>query len=452
MRTVRYCCCILIFIVLTETLSSQSISFRNDVYDTALQTAQREDKLVFIDTWAEWCGPCKKMEPVFRDPEVANYMNNNFINVRIDMGRESEIKTKVRLKYDVFFLPTLLIVDKFGEVMFRADNKILSTEEFINIARAINTPQEYIATQAPTPPQGASDSRLLDESQTENKIAITDDMMLTTSSETGATVLVPRPDINDPDYSDDPNEKILYTLGAGDDLPPEILYEEAYFRFSQLNDGSHTETVNKYLATQDDWTTEKNVKFISDFLLNTDTKQFDFLIKNRDLFESVIGSDKVKRNIGILSFQKMYQAIDRPDLIEAERLLSYVDPATSTAKANQYILNRLLDEGQKDDFINQSLVYLKTINPRDLSIAKKLAYVLDSQSPIDKNSLNEATKCIARITDQLEDYEMQHIHALLLHKKGKSSKAKDMATKAIESAKLQGKDYQKTAALISTID
>lgn len=452
MRIIRYCCCLWIMIVLSDTLSGQSISFRNDVYDTALQTAQREDKLVFIDTWAEWCGPCKKMEPVFRDPEVANYMNNNFINVRIDMGRESEIKTKVRLKYDVFFLPTLLIVDKFGEVMFRADNKILSTEEFINIARAINTPQAYIATQPPTPPQSSTDSRLLDESNTVNKIAITDDMMLTTSAETGATVLVPRPDINDPDYSDDPNEKILYTLGAGDDLPPEILYEEAYFRFSQLSDGSHKETVEKYLASQDDWTTDRNVKFIADFIMNTETKQFDFLVSNRTLFESVIGSDKVKRSLGILVFQKMYQAIDRPDLKEAERLLSYVDPATSKAKANQYILNRLLDQGQKDEFVDQSLVYLKKINPRDLSIAKKLAYVLDSQSPIDKSSLNEATKCIARITDQLKDYEMQHVHALLLHKKGKSSKAKDMATKAIESAKQQGKDFQKTANLLAAME
>ena len=452
MRTLRYCCCLCILIVLTDSLWGQSISFRNDVYETALETAQREDKLVFIDTWAEWCGPCKKMEPVFRDPEVANYMNNNFVNVRIDMGKESEIKKKVRLKYDVFFLPTLLIVDKFGEVMFRADNKILSTEEFINIARAMHAPQAYVAAQPPTPPQATTDSRLIDESKTVNKIAITDDMMLTTSATTGATVLVPRPDINDPDYSDDPNEKILYTLGAGDDLPPEILYEEAYFRFSQLSDGSHKETVDKYLASQEDWTTEKNVKFIADFIMNTDTEQFDFLVNNRALFESVIGSEKVQRSLGILVFQKMYQAIDRPDLKDAERLLSYVDPATSKAKANQYILNRLLDQGKKAEFVDQSLVYLKKINPRDMAIAKKLAYVLDSQSSIDKSSLNEATKCIARITDQLKDYEMQHVHALLLHKKGKSSKAKDMATQAIESAKQQGKDFQKTANLLAAME
>lgn len=450
MRILRYCCFLMLLILCTDSVSGQSINFRNDVYDTALATAQREDKLVFIDTWAEWCGPCKKMEPIFRDPEIAHYMNNNFVNVRIDMGKESDIKKQVRLKYDVFFLPTLLIVDKFGSVMFRADNKILSRDEFINVARAMNSPQEYIASN--TAPQSTSDSRLIVEEPTVNKVAITDDMMLSKSETTGATVLVPRPGINDPNYSDDPNEKILYTLGVGDEMPPEILYEEAYFRFTQLSDGSYKETVDKYLASQDDWLTEKNVKFIADFLMNTDTEQFDFLINNRAVFESVIGADEVKRSIGILVFQKMYQAIDRPDMKEAELLLSYVDPKTSKAKAHQYNLNRLLDTGQKQNFIDQSLHYLTKVNPRDLTIAKKLAYVIDAQSSIDKSTLKSATKCIERITNQLEDYEMQHVHALLLHKRGKSAQAKDMATKAIESAKLHGKDYQKTAALMSAID
>lgn len=450
MRAFKLSCILCISILISDSIYGQSVRFRNNIYDEALATAQREDKLIFIDTWAEWCGPCKKMEPVFRDPEVASYLNQNFVNIRIDMGREGEIKQKVRMKYDVFFLPTLLIVDKFGEVMFRADNKILSATELVNIAKAVNTPQDYILSQAP--PQSASDPSLIDASKKVEKIVITDNMMLTKSSESGSTVLVPRPNISDPNYSDDPNEKVLYTLGQGDELPPEILYEEAYFRYTQLSDGTYRETVDKYLSSQTDLSSEKNVKFIFDFLMNTDTEQFDYLINNRSLFENIIGAEEVKKSIGILVFQKMYQAIDRPDLKEAKRLLSLVDPTTSEIIANQYILNRLFDENKKEEFISQSIQYLKKINPRDIQMAKKLGLVIDTNPSINKKELSEATKCISRITDQLADYELQHIHASLLHKKGKSSEAKNMAQKAIQSAKNQGIDFSKTTALMTAME
>ncbi len=328
----------LIFLLL-DVGFSQSIVFRNDIFDTALQQAERENKLVFIDTWAEWCGPCKIMEPIFRDPELATYMNNHFINVRIDMGTESEVKKQVSQKYDIFFLPTLLILDQNGQLMFRSDNKLLTAQELVNIARAMNTPKDYILAQSK--PQASSDSRLLDdEATTVDKIKITDDMMLAKDEGSGANVLVPTPAINDPYYSEDPNEKILYTLGEGDELPPEILYEEAYFRLTQLSDGSHKETVEQYLDTQQDWSTKKNIMFVFDFLDNTTSKQFQYMIENRSLFESMLGKEKVSESIGILVFQKLYQAIQRPDIEEAETLFSYVDKSTSKKKAKEYIRER----------------------------------------------------------------------------------------------------------------
>lgn len=48
------------------------------------------DKPVFIDVYTDWCGWCKRMEQTtFRDPQVAAYMNENFLNVKLD-GEERD--------------------------------------------------------------------------------------------------------------------------------------------------------------------------------------------------------------------------------------------------------------------------------------------------------------------------------------------------------------------------
>lgn len=47
--------------------------------------ASDQQLMLFVDVYATWCGPCKLMDQdVYTDPTVAEYMNANFISVRID--------------------------------------------------------------------------------------------------------------------------------------------------------------------------------------------------------------------------------------------------------------------------------------------------------------------------------------------------------------------------------
>ncbi len=442
---------LLLSVLSTEILMSQSssVQFRNDIFDAALASAQQQDKPIFIDTWAEWCGPCKKMEPVFRDPALASYFNQNFVNVRIDMGREGEVKQQVQRKYDIFFLPTLLILDKEGHVMFRSDNKVLSAQELLNVAQAINSPESYAT--APVRRSVKSHPKSTVQEPVAQEVKISEDMMLSRSTATGATILVQRPDISDMDYSDDPNEKVLYTLGEGDQLPPEILYEEAYFRYSQFSDGSHRETVQQYLDSQSDWKTEKNVKFIFDFLMNTDTRQFSFMINNRSLFESVLGADVVKQSIGILVYQKLFQAVDRPDLTLAKELFAHLNQANKDQKAYSYILNRTYTEGRMEEYVSIAADYIQYVNPLDLPVQRKVAHHL-SEHGTDKKQIYQAARHLDdMMTGKEVDYELHHVLAKLYYKAGKNNKAKKAADKAISVAKRQNKEYNKTEQLYSLL-
>lgn len=61
-------------------------------YDVGLKKAQQEDKHVFIDFTAKWCGYCRKMErEVFSDPEVINMLNNDFVSVKVDGDSKNEL-------------------------------------------------------------------------------------------------------------------------------------------------------------------------------------------------------------------------------------------------------------------------------------------------------------------------------------------------------------------------
>lgn len=106
----------LVFALHSDVLNGQGIQFFEGTWKEALEKAKAEDKLVFVDSYTTWCGPCIKMaKNVFTQESVGNFFNENFINLKLDMEKEDGIS--FGHKYPVKAYPTLQFIDGEGKVV-----------------------------------------------------------------------------------------------------------------------------------------------------------------------------------------------------------------------------------------------------------------------------------------------------------------------------------------------
>lgn len=108
---------LLFFTVFTATpTKAQGIEFQHDkTFQELLDMAKQQDKLIFMDCYTAWCGPCKRLAAmVFPDSAVGVYFNDHFINSKFDMEHDEGLT--IAAKYGIRAYPTLLWIDGNGEV------------------------------------------------------------------------------------------------------------------------------------------------------------------------------------------------------------------------------------------------------------------------------------------------------------------------------------------------
>lgn len=126
----------LLTLVATLTMMAQGIAFEPDgtTLEQASEKAKKENKLIFLDCYTSWCGPCKKMaRDVFPQEQVGAYMNPKFVSIQLDM--ESEYGAPLAKKLQIQAYPTFVIFNAYAQEIGRflggseAEEFIKSVEE-----------------------------------------------------------------------------------------------------------------------------------------------------------------------------------------------------------------------------------------------------------------------------------------------------------------------------------
>jgi thioredoxin 1 len=71
----------------------------------------KNNNLLLVDFWAEWCGPCKSMHPIFTRM-AKKYKQVRFARVNVDDAQD------IAMKYEVQSIPTFIMF-KNAEVVNR---------------------------------------------------------------------------------------------------------------------------------------------------------------------------------------------------------------------------------------------------------------------------------------------------------------------------------------------
>lgn len=96
------------------------IKFEKLSFEQASVKSKNENKVLFVDAYATWCGPCKKLaKTTFVDKKVEKVFNSNFVNIKMDVDESSNLKFVE--EFQVNSIPTMLFFDKNGQLIKRLE-------------------------------------------------------------------------------------------------------------------------------------------------------------------------------------------------------------------------------------------------------------------------------------------------------------------------------------------
>lgn len=139
--------------------AQDGIDFFHGTWEEALEKAEKEDKLIFVDAYAVWCGPCKRMaKNVFTQKSVGDFYNKHFVNLKIDMEKGQGLA--FRKKYPVQAFPTLFYIDYDGKTIQKVKGA-QKVDNFLKLGKSVLSKVDRSAQYATQYEEGNREPKLI---------------------------------------------------------------------------------------------------------------------------------------------------------------------------------------------------------------------------------------------------------------------------------------------------
>ena len=383
------------FITLISTAQNRSIKFEHVTFKEIKAKALKENKLIFIDAYTSWCGPCKQMaKNVFTNDTVADYYNKNFVNAKIDMEKGEGIE--IAKQYDVRCYPNLLFVDGHGKIVHRVAGG-MSPKEFVALGEETKSPEKCFSYFANNYEANKTNSDFL--------------------------------------------RKYIYAKD-GTCLETADLVK-SYF------------TMQK----EDELTNEDNWKMIKFFVNTMDSREFDYLMANKTKFENLYQAQEVNVVIDNIFRNSLYAAssgktFDEKKYIDLkEKISSYGFPNTKLLLFESD-MNLAANKADWSTYAKLAVSHVDEFYSEDVNALNNVAWTF-YENVKEKEALEKAAAWSSKACDIESSYANLDTYAAILYKLGKKDLALEKANKAIDAAKNEKQtpeQYQGTTDLIKKIN
>lgn len=379
-----------LLIISQLSFSQQSITFENSDFSTILNKAKQEKKLIFLDAYASWCGPCKLMERnVFTDKNVADYYNQNFINAHFDM--EKGEGRALAAKYGIRSYPTMLFLNGEGEIMGK-ELGYIQTDQFLELGKKNNKPQLV-------------NTNLKDEFLKGNL---------------------------------DQNSLLSFiNLYASKDPILAKKASEQYFE-------------NK----KDNAFTPEEINALLNFTQSTEDKNYQIFKKNKDGIVKLLSEKNYLQFDNYLQLLQLFKSAtdDKTKSIDDNKILKdgtkYLSKEDLAKSLDIYKLNYYAANQKYADYEKTALEYYK--NADDFNNSELLAAAkIFSEGVKTPSSLQTAARWAEKAVMAAENYDSTSVLATLYDKLGKKEEAKMFAGAAANFAKEDNKDASKMNEILN---
>jgi len=383
-----------LFLLISTTLFSQDgIKFGKQSFAQTLEQAKKENKLIFLDAFASWCGPCKLLDKnVFPKKEVGDYFNAKFLNLHIDMEKGEGIE--IAKKYGIYSYPTLLFIDGDGKVVYKAAG-YMSPQELISIAKEALNPENTLENKIAKFEAGEKDPEFL-----MGLIKNTYSSDFSLAQKVATRYFQTRTDAT---YSKEEAGMLLFFTKTIDD--------DLYKIFTAKKAELSTQIPESYLAEYD-----KQLK------LNT-VLQKSFDANNQSINEPIFLAEGTK-----IYGEK-----------EAKQLLNKIN------------MDLFFNQKKYDDYAKSALNYYQ--NPKDFATDELNNVAWNFYLYVtDKTLLTQVTQLCLEGIKKEENSQNTDTLANIYYKLGDNKNAKLWAKKSIEIAKAKGDEYASTEELLKKIN
>jgi thioredoxin-related protein len=379
---------------ITVFAQHRSIIFEQTSFKEIKEKALKENKLIFIDAYTTWCGPCKQMSKnIFTNDSVADYYNKNFVNAKIDMEKGEGIE--LAKQYDVRCYPNLLFVDGNGNLVHRTAGS-MSVNEFVALAEETKNPEKCFSYYA--------------KNYESNKA--------------------------NADYL-----KKYIEVREGTCLDVDNLVAD-YFSLQK-----QVELFNK-----------ENWQMIQQHTNSMTTNEYSFLIANKQKYDELYTAKSVNEKLDDIHRNSLFSIVKTKPLDEKyyqdikSKILSI-----KTEGSNLVVFDADLRLARKKEdwntFAKLAVENIDKFYKDDVNTLNSIAW--DFYEKVEnKNALSKAEEWAMRACEIESSYANLDTYAAVLYKLEKKQQALDVANKAIDVAKkdkLASADYQGTIDLLKKI-